>query len=144
MLGDAVDLTRFRAGSRPDLSTMEVDARLTGVQARCAYAPRNAGVDITLYVQVAAERGPAATGRSVEVPYFIAVTERNEGAILNRGTDTVSVAFPPNSNVTAAAGEEMTIRLPGDPNVSATRQILIGFVLTPDEVALNRRRGPRS
>lgn len=144
MLGDAVDLTRFRAGARPDLATMEVDARLTGVQARCEYAPRNAGVDITLYVQVSAERGPAATGRSVQVPYFVAVTERDESRILNRGTDAVTIPFTANSNTNAVAGEEMMIRLPGDPNLSATRQILIGFVLSPDEVALNRRRGPRT
>ena len=56
----------------------------------------------------------------------------------------MTVSFPPNASTNAAVGEEMLVRLPGDPQVAASRQILIGFVLTPDEVAMNRRRGPRS
>jgi hypothetical protein len=72
------------------------------------------------------------------------VTERDETTILSRGTDAVTVAFPANSNVAATAARRCSSACPAIPNLSATRQILVGFVLSPDEVALNRRRGPRT
>jgi hypothetical protein len=83
LLAEAADLTRYRAGARPDLGTMEVDARLLGFQARCDYAPRDGGLDVILLVEASAERGPAATTAAAELPFFIAVTEEGETARLS-------------------------------------------------------------
>ncbi|MBP0491258.1 hypothetical protein [Roseomonas indoligenes] len=142
LLADAVDLTRYRAGAVPDVGTVEVDARMVGLQARCDYAPREAGLDVTLVVQVTAERGPAAI-RAADLPYVVAVTDEAEGRILNRGTDTVTVTFAGNERRTAAQGEQMMIRIPGDVRRAAERVVLVGFQLTPEELAANRRRGAR-
>ncbi|MFC7737804.1 hypothetical protein ACFQX4_18665 [Roseomonas sp. GCM10028921] len=143
LLAEAVDLTRYHPGAAPDIGTMEVDARLTGFQARCDYAPRDAGLDVTLAVQVAAERGPAAAGRVIELPYLIAVTDEGEDRVLNRGTDTLRVTFTDNERRTAVQGEEMMVRIPGDPRRAAEKAVLIGFQLTPEQLAQNRRRGVR-
>ena len=143
LLAEAVDLTRHRPGAVPDIRAMEVDARMTGYQARCDYAPRDGGLDVTLVVQVAAERGPAATGRTADLPYVIAVTEGSEDRVLNRGTDTVRVAFDQGERRTAVQGEEMVIRIPGDVRRAAEKVILVGFLLTPEQLAANRQRGVR-
>ncbi|MCR0983074.1 hypothetical protein [Roseomonas populi] len=142
LLADAVDLTRYRAGAVPDVGTVEVDARMIGFQARCDYAPRDAGLDVTLVVQVAAERGPTAT-RAVDLPYVVAVTDEAEGRVLNRGTDTVRLTFAGNERRTAVQGEQMMVRIPGDVRRAAEKVVLIGFQLTPEELAANRRRGVR-
>jgi hypothetical protein len=143
LLAEAVDLTRYRAGTAPDIGTVEVDARLTGFQARCDYAPRDAGLDVTVVVQVAAERGPAAAGRSLDLPYVIGVTDEEEGRVLSSGTDVLRVTFPEGQRRTETRGEEMVIRIPGDVRRAAEKAVLIGFQLSPEQLAANRRRGVR-
>jgi hypothetical protein len=143
LLAEAVDLTRYRPGAAPDIGTVEVDARMTGFQARCDYAPRDAGLDVTLVVQATAERGPAATGRTAELPFLIAVTEEGEGRVLNRGTDTLRVTFPDGQRRAEGRSEEMMVRIPGDVRRAAEKVVLIGFQLSPEQLAANRRRGVR-
>jgi hypothetical protein len=143
LLAEAVDFTRYRTGAAPNPGALEVDARMTGFQARCDYAPRDAGLDVTLVVQVAAERGPAATGPAAEVPYMIAVTDEGEGRVLNKATDTIRVTFVGGDRRSTALGEEMMVRIPGDVQRAAEKVILLGFQLTPEQLEANRRRGVR-
>ena len=143
LLGEAADLTRYAGGGR-DLSALVLDARLTGFTARCDYAPRNAGLDVTLRLAMSAERGQAAPGREATLPYLVAVVTPDETAVLAREAYGAQVAFPVNVNRVLTRGEEISIRLPGrDPQEAAQRTVLLGFVLTPEELALNRQRGPR-
>ncbi|WP_426955416.1 hypothetical protein [Muricoccus radiodurans] len=142
-LADATDLTRYRAGAVPDIGTVEVAARIEGVRFACSLAPRNAGLDVILTVGVSAERGPGATGRTADLPYFVWVVDRDESRVLNRGSDTLRVQFPPNTNTTTAVGEEMQVRIPGDPRAAAERTVLVGFQLSPEQLEANRRRGTR-
>ncbi|WP_458094037.1 hypothetical protein [Roseomonas sp. WA12] len=143
MLAEAVDLTRYRSGARPDLGAMEVDARLLGFQARCDYAPRDGGLDVTLLVEASAERGPAATAPVAELPFLIAVTEEGEGRVLSRGSDTIRITFRGNESRAVARSEQMMVRIPGDVRRAAEKVVLIGFQLTPEQLADNRRRGVR-
>ncbi|MDJ0390061.1 hypothetical protein QMO56_18285 [Roseomonas sp. E05] len=143
ILADAADLTRFRPGGGQDLTAMELNASLSGFQAKCDYAPRQAGLDVTLTPNFNAERGPAAQGRTAEIPYMVAVVD-NGNHILSRATYTMQVEFPSNVSRTKNEGEELSIRIPGQPQAAAAqKRILLGFVLSPEELALNRQRGPR-
>lgn len=142
ILADAADLTRFRAGGGRDLTAMELNASVAGFQARCDYAPRGAGLDVTLTPAFTAERGPAATGRAAEIPYMVAVAE-GENRILARQAYAMRVEFPANVSRIQSRGEEVTIRIPGSPQEAARKQVWLGFVLSPEELALNRARGPR-
>lgn len=142
ILSDAADLTRFRPGGGQDLTAMELNASLSGFQAKCDYAPERAGLDVTLTPSFTAERGPAAQGRTAEIPYMVAVVE-DESRILSRATYSMQVEFPPNVSRSRSAGEELSIRIPGTPQSAAQKTILLGFVLSPEELALNRRRSPR-
>ncbi|MFT8244090.1 hypothetical protein [Roseomonas sp. BN140053] len=143
LLGEAADLTRFRAGGPRDLSNMELDARLVGFQAKCDYAPRRDGLDVTLTLSLSAERGPGATGRTASLPYLVAVVSGDERQVLAREAYAAEVSFPANVNRVQTRGEELSIRIPGSPQEAAGRTVLLGFVLTPEELALNRQRGTR-
>ncbi|MFZ6763186.1 hypothetical protein [Pseudoroseomonas sp. WGS1072] len=141
VLADAADLTRFRPGGGRDLTAMTLNASLAGFQAKCDYAPKHAGLDVTLTPAFTAERGPAAQGRTAQIPYMVAVAEGE--SIRDRAAYVLQVEFPPNVARVRSEGEELLIRLPGNPQEAAGKTIWLGFVLTPEELALNRERGPR-
>ncbi|UFN46831.1 hypothetical protein LPC08_12395 [Roseomonas sp. OT10] len=142
LLGEAADLTRFRGGAR-DLTGLELDGRLTGFQAKCDYGPGRQGLDVTLTLGMTVERGPAAVGRTAQIPYMVAVVTGDETQVLSRASFAVPVEFPNNVSRLTLRSEELSIRIPGPPQEAATRTVLLGFVLTPEELALNRARGPR-
>ncbi|MFC3124149.1 hypothetical protein ACFOD4_03680 [Pseudoroseomonas globiformis] len=140
ILRDAAELTRFRPGAGQDLTAMQLNASLTGFDARCDYAPDRAGLDVTLTPRFSAERGPAATGSTVNIPYMVAVLDGDR--ILSRAAYQLPVAFPQNVARSRSQGEELSIRIPGLPQAAAQKRVLLGFVLSPEELELNRRRGP--
>jgi predicted NAD/FAD-dependent oxidoreductase len=142
VIADAADLTRFRAGGGTDLTAMVVDARVSGFQAKCNYAPRREGLVVTLTPAFSAERGPAASGSEIEIPYMVAVVSEDD-RILSQASYNLRVAFPPNVARVQSGGEELSITLPGGVQQAASRRVLIGFQLSPEELAANRRRGPR-
>ncbi|MBO1074160.1 hypothetical protein [Roseomonas marmotae] len=142
VIGDAADLTRFRPGAGSDLTAMVVNAQVSGFQAKCDYAPRRSGLVVTLTPEFSAERGPAAQGRSLDIPYMVAVVGDGD-QVLSRSEFVMRVSFPPNVAKVKSAGEELSITLTGGVAEASQRRVLIGFVLSPEELASNRRRGPR-
>jgi hypothetical protein len=142
ILAEAADLTRHRPGAGTDLSVMVVDARIAGFDARCDFAPRRAGLDVTVTPRFAAERGPAG-GASADLPWLVSVVDPSRGDVTAQARQVTRVAFPGAAGIASVTGAPVTIRLPGDPAEAARQQVLIGFALTPEELALNRRRGVR-
>jgi hypothetical protein len=142
VIGEAADLTRFRPGGGADLTALVVNAQVSGFKATCDYAPRQGGLVVTLTPEITAERGPAASGPSRDIPYMVAVVD-NGDRVLSRAEYTLRAAFPPNVAKVKSAGEELSITLTGGVAEASSRRVLIGFVLSPEELAANRRRGPR-
>ena len=140
LLRDAADITRFAPGGS-DVRALVLDARIVAAPANCAYdSPTR--VRATLRVAFAVERGPAATGRAIDLPYFVAVTDA--GRIRDEADYRLIGAFPPNTDRTALTGQEVTLLFPVTKEKSAAAyQIYVGFRLTPEELAVNRGRGPR-
>lgn len=140
ILSDGADLTRFRSGGGRDLTAMELNASISGYQASCDFAP-GGGLDVTLKPGFLVERGPAAQSRVAELTYMVAVAQ-DGNPVAPPSQFNLRIEFAP--NVSRATGaDEVTIRLPGNPNQAARRQIWLAFQLTPEELALNRARGPR-
>ena len=87
-------------------------------------------------------RGPAALTRQADVTYFIAVS-RGE-AILDKRDYTFNVSFPRNSDRVRLTGDKIDLILPVDEKTTgAAYSILVGYQLTPEQLAFNRRRGVR-
>lgn len=144
LLPEAVDLTRYREGALPDLTNLALDARLVGIEnGRCSRSRDDRTIVIQFGIIIQAERGPAASTRSLNIPLVVGVTGP-DGRLLNRQSFTQPVSFPVNSTRTRVTSEPIELVLP----VSATRRgrdysVVVGFLLTEQELAANRRRGPR-
>ncbi len=145
LVPDMVDLTRYRDDAAPDLTNLVIDARLIGIaNGRCRPARDDRSISVQFGVIVQADRGPGAAGaRQLSVPLVVGVTDRS-GNLLNRQVVTQALTFPANSTNTRQTSEPIELILP----VSETRRgsdyyIVLGFLLTEAELALNRRRGPR-
>lgn len=141
---DAADLTRHREGAPPDFTTMVLDARVEAVPASCRRGPRGQSVIATVSLRASVERGPAATGREAALPWFVAVIANDTDEVLSRQSFVMPVVFPPNVARLSVASPPVEIAFPlGAGRRVQDQRIMVGFLLTEQELALNRRRGPR-
>jgi hypothetical protein len=141
-LGDAADLDIFRPGTAPDgphdLTDLVLHARIVGVNGNCKEGDKKTDLATAVNVLVELTRGPAMQGRETDVPVFVAVTEGD--TILDKHVYLVHATFPSNVDRMTYGTGEIDMILP----VSATRSgaaytILVGFQLTPDQLAQSRR-----
>lgn len=145
ILADGADLTRFRAGASGDLTALTADARVTGFQANCDFAGRDrSALNVRVTPRFEVERGPAAEGRTLDIPWFVALTDAADTTVLDRQGFTSRVAFAPNVVRTAIEGQAARLTMPLGQGVrAADYNVRISLQLTPEELALNRARGPR-
>ncbi|MDO9711188.1 hypothetical protein [Paracraurococcus lichenis] len=144
LLAEGADLTRYRPGAVRDLTTLEWDARLTGISGGCNPGRGNRSVDVTLTAGFSVERGVGAESRAVDLPWFVAVVDANDERILNRRSFTDRVVFGRNETRLSVQSEPITLSLPVGENRRATDyRVLVSFELTAEDLELNRRRGPR-
>jgi hypothetical protein len=145
ILAEGADLTRFRAGAERDLTAMVVDARIAGFDARCDWASRDRrALDVRVTPRFQAERGPGFDGRAVDLPWFVALTDASDSTLLERMAATTRVSFPANVPTAGATGQALRLTVPVGGEVRARDYNLrLSFQLTPEELALNRSRGPR-
>ncbi len=138
LLADAADLTRFNGAGR-DVTDSVLSARMTAVPASCKRDGAGS-VRTTLKVLADVVRGPAMQGRVAQVPYFIAITET--GKILDKMEFIAQVEFPGNVTRVPLQGQEIGFNVAVTPEKSAAAyKIYVGFSLTPEEVATNRKNG---
>jgi hypothetical protein len=141
---DVADLTRYQAGSQPDLSTLVLDARVTGIEGSCRRGRRDQSLDSTISVRFQVDRGPAAAGRGLQLPWFIALLDARTNEVVSRQSFIMNGQFAVNTTRANVTSQPVEISFP----VGAGRRVqdyrvLVGFQLSEDEVAMNRRRGPR-
>jgi hypothetical protein len=145
ILADGADLTRYRPGAPPDLTAMTIDARIAGFEARCDYTGRGReALEVRITPRFDAERGPAAESRTAELPWFVAVTDAADTAVLERVSGTTQVSFPSNVARALVTGRPALVTLPiGEGQRAVDYIVRLSFQLTPGELEMNRRRGPR-
>ena len=150
LLAEGADLTRFAAagagvgagaGTGRDVTDRVLEARIAGVEASCR-SGRNGDVVAKLKVQADVARGPAARGRSAQVPYFVAVMDGD--AVLDRREFVMEANFGPNVDSVRVSASELELRFPqaGDRGASQYR-IIVSLQLTEEELAYNRRAATR-
>lgn len=143
ILGDAADLTRYR-GAGQDITDMVLSGRITGLSGACKRASGGGVVLTTVNIGIDLTRGPAARGRVANAAYFVALTHGE--TILAKQVYPIQVTFPPNTDHIRlrGTGDEVQVRVPntGKEGAAAYR-VIVGFELTPQELATNRRRGTR-
>lgn len=145
ILADGADLTRFRPGAGRDLTALTFDARIAGFEARCDFAGRDRQeLEVRITPRFEAERGPAAQGATADLPWFVALSDSGDTTVFTRLADTARVTFPPNVQRGSATGRAVRLNMPlGEGRRAADYVVRLSFQLTPEELALNRQRGPR-
>lgn len=143
ILADGADLTRHRDGAVPDIASMTSDARLIGFNARCDYTRRRDGVTVSISAIFDVERGPVATVPRVTLPWFIAVTDAGDGQIIERRDYVTPAEFAGNANRVRIASSPVVLSFPAEERLVENHNVRLSFQLTPEDLALNRRRGPR-
>jgi len=143
ILSDGADLTRFRPGAGEDLTALAADARITAFNARCDYLSRNRGTEVTLTVTFEVERGPAATGGGTTLPWFVAISDANDSEIISRRDFEIGVPFAGNTPRARSTTDPISITFPTGSRRVSDYNMRISFALTPEQLAFNRRRGPR-
>lgn len=137
---DTGDVVRFRTPDSRDLTELVVSARITSLSGTCSLVNRNTALQVNVTMGVEATRGPAAQGRTVQVPYFVAVTTANE-QVLDKAVYTLTVEFPANVQRARMRGEEIRLTIPVNAErPAAAYTVYVGFQLTEQELALNRSR----
>jgi hypothetical protein len=140
---DLADLTRYRPGSPPDLTTVVLDAKVTAVDANCRRGRRDQSVDATISMRFQLDRGPAAPNRGVQIPWFLALLDADNN-VINRQTFVLPAQFGANTTRAAVSSQPVEVSFPvGQTRRAQDYRIMVGFQLTEEELALNRRRGPR-
>ena len=140
ILRDGADMTRFR-GTGTDLTDMVVDGRITGLSGKCSLDDLT-HLHTVLSVSMELARGPAAVGRQADVTYFISVSRGD--TILDKKDYTFNVEFPRNAERLRLTGDQIDLVLPVNDKLSGSAySVLVGFQLTPEQLAFNRRRGVR-
>lgn len=141
ILGDAADLTRYR-GAHQDLTDMVLSGRITGLSGSCKRASKGATVLTTVRVALELARGPAAPGRIANAAYFVALAQGE--TIIAKQVFALRADFPSNTERVSLKGDEVEVPVPNrGPEGAAAYRILVGFELTPQELATNRRHNAR-
>ncbi|WP_232478721.1 hypothetical protein [Roseomonas rosulenta] len=143
ILADGADLTRYRDGAVPDIASMTSDARLVGFNASCDYTRRREAVNVRISAIFDVERGPVSTVPRVTLPWFIAVTDAGDGQIIERRDYVTPVVFEGNANRVRVASTPVLFSFPAEERLVENHNVRLSFQLTPEELAVNRRRGPR-
>jgi hypothetical protein len=144
LVSQGADLTRYAQGAGRDLTAVEFDARLAGLNGSCAPGRGERSIVMSLTAEFSVERGPAATSRIVRLPWFVAVVDAQTETILNEVRFVDQMSFERNETRQTGASEPVQLVLPvGDGRRMQDYRIMVSFQLTPEELAENRRRGPR-
>lgn len=95
------------------------------------------GVTVSVTVSTLAELGPAAASRTVDFPYFVAITDTHDKVIAKQ-VFANNVTFKPDRNRTGSR-DTLSQRIPlANPREADRYHVILGFQLTEDELAYNR------
>ncbi len=145
VLGEPSELTRFREGPGRDPTDILFEAAFLQVAGECSYDADGGDIEIELNVLIDILRGQANQNGEVSLRYFVAVAERGEEigpqpAVHGREAFAIEALFPETRrNIRYTDVLEITIPRP-DARSVRSYVLYLGFELTPEELAYNRRK----
>ncbi len=139
LLPQAGDVVRYRADAAgQDLTDLAFRGRVVSVSGKCEAGPNARTLDATVTMTMQLNRGPALASRNAAVTYFVAVAHGDQ--ILDKHVYTNRVTFPANLDQIWLESDPVFMRLPVTPTMTgAAYTVWVGFQLTPQEMAANRR-----
>ena len=130
-------LTRFN-GAGKDPANVVFEAEIADLAGSCIYDGDT--IEVDMQIQLVAGRGPAASDDNAKFNYFVAVA-RTDKTILSRDAFDTSIELQGNQTRNETVEEiEQTIPL-AEGETGANLVIIVGIVMTPDELEYNRQQG---
>ncbi len=138
VLYDSARLVEFQGDGRQRYGNVAFTGELQGVRGLCRYVGEDPIV-MSIEIDMAFGRGPAASGDTRTYTYWVAVARRG-AAPIEKQFYTVDVRFPNGQDVMVATQAIETIVIPrANADISGENfEILVGFELTPEQLAFNR------
>jgi hypothetical protein len=137
ILGDAQKATQYRAGSGRDLTDATFQTELLDYNGDCKFEEKPASVTVRFILQVAATRGPAANSNEAQVPYFVAVVDKQHN-VLARQAFVAHVPFKEGRR-RVVVGEELEQTIPLEGRSTSDIEILIGLEVSHEQLEKNRQ-----
>jgi len=140
VLNETDRVTQFN-GQGTDLTDVLLRAEFNRAALKCEYDEDDGQISVDFAFDGYAEIGAAATSRQASLPIFISVTRIDNGdVIVSKQLDTVPISFEPVSPQVRFYKETEGLIIPFTDRVDGEDyQILVGFQLTPEQLAYNRR-----
>lgn len=142
-VAELASLYQFMNPSRPKDNEKISEAHITRVTSKCAKQGNNLKLDISVNF----DGGVGVKGKmtptdkpSFAYPYFVAITN-DKNQILSKEIFAVSFSFDSTSTVQMQV-ESMSQVVPVGNDDPRTYRILIGYQLSPEELAYNRKLPP--
>lgn len=135
-LYDAARIVDFGAGEER-FSNITFTGEIEGVRSLCRYYDETP-ITADLEINMSLGRGPAAPSVTATYEYFVAVTRKNID-VINKQVFPMSVTFPEGAdrvNVTEKI-QEIVIPRANDTTSGENFEIVIGFVVTPEQREFN-------
>lgn len=145
VLADPSELTRFAAGPGRDPTDIAFEASFVRVAGECRYDKDGGKIEIELTVVLDLREGPSNAGSDAGFAYFVALAHAapesgSEPTILTRQAIPVDVDFAAGRiGLVYTDNLELAIAR-GDARDVRNYRLYLGFELTPDELAFNKRK----
>lgn len=140
ILRDADRITQFTTAGGRDLTDIAYEGEITAIKGSCGYDGEQTRATVEMTVTFAWARGPAGRGDNAEFTYFIAILDGDRKVVARQEFPT-QVTFKDGAN-RAAGNEELEQEIPLPKGVpGASYRVLVGFKLTPEQLARNRDGG---
>ena len=136
-LYDASRLVEIRGDGAEKFSNVGFTGEIDSVRSLCRYfSDRPIRADLTMTFSFG--RGPAAEGETMVYNYFVAPTRKNID-VLEKAVFPITVTFPPGQDRVTVTEEIDEILIPraNDTTSGENFEIVVGFVVTPEQRAFN-------
>ena len=136
-LYDASRLVQIAGDGTEKFGNVGFTGEIDNVRSLCRYfADRPISADLNMKFSFV--RGPAAEGETMTYNYFVAVTRKNID-VIEKSVFPLTVTFPPGQDrVTVRQKiDEIIIPRANDTTSGENFEIVVGFVVTPEQRAFN-------
>ncbi len=137
VLQQTQEIFEFLPG-RSDIAAEITDAKITGVAGKFILNNKTHVLTVVFKAGFAATNGPANNSAPVTLPYFVAVTQGDN--IISKTDYSITLNFDKNATTANATSDAVKLKfsnLDQDPPV----QVLVGFEMTPDQLAYTSAHG---
>lgn len=132
-------LVQWQGGGH-DVTNLAYRVSIADATGSCTRVEGRPVLTARITVSLAAVRGPALKGRSISVPYFVAVVHK--GTIIDKQDYVASGVFPDNTESMTLTGQPVSMTLPIlGPFDGSSYTIETGMQLTQEQLDENRAAG---